>query len=203
MAKPARRTKEVAEKSHLNSGRPTGQAETIVPAVPMSNSSGNRDEEDLVDYKPEDPSCVLPAEGDISEPEGPLLTPEHLRAEMLFSTDVLGSDEADDAPMAGQKRRPNIPEEEEQRRKAPKDESAASLRRGGKSVIPCKDDSVANLPRSTSGGSKSTDDKDESAAPLRKGGKSVIPAKRDDLAKLPTSTLEGSKSSYQPDGVGL
>jgi hypothetical protein len=85
-------------------------------------------------------------------------------------------------------------------RKAPNDESAASLRRGGKSVIPRKDDSVANLPGSTSGGSKPTYDKDDSAAPLRKGGKSVIPAKRDDLANLPTSTLEGSKSSDQPDG---
>ncbi len=59
---------------------------------------------------------------------------------------------------------------------------------------------MATLPRSTSGGSKPTDDKDESAAPKRKGGKSVIPAKRDDLANLPTSTLDGSKSSDQPDG---
>jgi hypothetical protein len=51
----------------------------------------------------------------------------------------------------GQKHRPDFPEEEEQQRKASKDESVASLRRGDKSVIPCKDDTVANLPRSTSG----------------------------------------------------
>jgi hypothetical protein len=74
--------------------------------------------------------------------------------------------------MAGQKRRPNSPEDE-LRRKAPKDDSAASLRRGGKSVLPFKDDNVANLPRTASGGSKPTPDEDESPAPLRKGGKSV------------------------------
>jgi hypothetical protein len=195
-----RRTKKVAKKSHLNSGRPTGQAENNVPTVPTSYSSGSRDEEDLVNYEPEDPLCFSPAEDDISEPEDPLLTPEHIRAEMLSSTDVLGSDEADDAPMAGQKRPPNFPEGEEQRRKAAKDESAASLRRSGKSVIPCKDDSVANLPRSTSGGSKSADEKDDSAAPPRKGGKSAIPAKRDEnVANLPRTTSGESKSAIDKD----
>ncbi len=82
MKKPARRTKKMAKKSHLNSGRPTGQAENNVPAVPTSYSSGYRDEEDLVDYEPEDPPCFSPAEDDISEPEDPVLTPEHLRAEI-------------------------------------------------------------------------------------------------------------------------
>ncbi len=60
---------------------------------------------------------------------------------------------------------------------------------------------MANLPRITSGGSKSAIDKDESAAPPRKGGKTFFPAKRDDdLANLPIiSTLEGSKPT-DPDG---
>ncbi len=104
-----------------------------------------------------------------------------------------GMIEADDAPIAGQKSHPNFPEEEEQRRKAAKDESAASLRRGGKFAIPCKNDSVANLPRSTSGGSKSTDDKDDLAAPPRKGGKSVIPGKTGRRSGKPTNKHFGGK----------
>jgi hypothetical protein len=82
-----------------------------------------------------------------------------------------------------------------------KDESAAPPRKGSKTVIPAEqDESVANLPRITSGGSKSAFDKDELEAPSRKGGKSIIPAKRDDdLANLPISTLEGCKPT-DPDG---
>ncbi len=54
----------MAKKSHINSGRPTGQAEKKIPAVPTSYSTGYRDEEDLVDYEPEDPPCFSPAEND-------------------------------------------------------------------------------------------------------------------------------------------
>jgi hypothetical protein len=184
----------------MSTGKPAEQAEKKAPAVLSNVSTSWREEEELVDYEPETPLSFSPAVEDLSDPDDRPRTPVPGKADSSSPEYEFGVIEADNAPMAGQKRRPNFPEEEEQRRKAPKDESAASLRRCGKSVIPCKDDSVTNLPRSTSGGSKPTDDKDESAAPLRKGGKSVIPAKRDDLANLPTSTLEGSKSSDQPDG---
>jgi hypothetical protein len=40
---------------------------------------------------------------------------------------------------------------------------------------------LANLPRSTLGGSKSASDKDDSTAPAKGGGKSFIPGKRDDI----------------------
>jgi hypothetical protein len=105
--------------------------------------------------------------------------------------------------MAGRKRRRNfqqLPDKDD----IFKDESAALPRKGGKSVISAEaDESVATLPRITSGGSKSAIDKYESAAPPKKGGKSVIPAKRDDdLATLPISTLKGSKPT-DPDGRRL
>ncbi len=57
MEKPARRTKKVAKKSHLNTGKPTEQAEKKVPAIPTSYSTNWRDEEELVNYEPEDPPC--------------------------------------------------------------------------------------------------------------------------------------------------
>ncbi len=76
--------------------------------------------------------------------------------------------------MAGRKRHRNFRQPDD-KDDILKDESAASPWKGGKTVIPAEQDEiVANLPRSTSGGSKPTADKDESAAPLiRKGGKSV------------------------------
>ncbi len=104
-----------------------------------------------MDYEPESPPSFSPAVEELSDPDDRPRTPVPGQADSSSPEYDFGVNEADDAPMAGQKCRPNFSEEEEQRRKAAKDESAASLRRGGKSVIPCKDDSVANLPRSTLG----------------------------------------------------
>jgi hypothetical protein len=75
MEKPARRTKKVAKKSHLNTGKPTEQAGKKVPAIPTSYSTSWRDEEELVDYEPEDPLCFSPPEDDISEPDDRPRTP--------------------------------------------------------------------------------------------------------------------------------
>ncbi len=55
----------MAKKSHLNTSKPTEQAEKKVPAIPTSYSTSWRDEEELVDYEPEDPPCFSPAEDDI------------------------------------------------------------------------------------------------------------------------------------------
>jgi hypothetical protein len=102
--------------------------------------------------------------------------------------------------MAGQKRRPNSPHGDELRRKAPKDESAASLRRGGKSVISAEaDESVATLPRTALEVSKSAIGKEESAASLRRGGKSVLPFKDDNVANLPRTASGGSKPTRDED----
>jgi hypothetical protein len=54
MKPSARRTKKMAKKSVLNTGKPAGQAEKGVPAVPTSDITGWRDEEELVDYEPDD-----------------------------------------------------------------------------------------------------------------------------------------------------
>jgi hypothetical protein len=51
MEKTARKTKKMARKSFLNTGKPAGQAEKKVPAVPTSYSTGWREEEELVDYE--------------------------------------------------------------------------------------------------------------------------------------------------------
>jgi hypothetical protein len=55
MEKPARRTKKMAKKSLLNTGKPAEQAEKKAPAVPANNSTSWREEEELVDYEPESP----------------------------------------------------------------------------------------------------------------------------------------------------
>ncbi len=131
--------------------KPAEQAEKKAPAVPTNVSTSWRDEEELVDYEPETPPSFSPTVEKLSDPDDRPRTPVPGQADSSSPEYEFGVIEADDAPTAEQKRRPNFSEEEDQRRKAPKDESAASLRRGGKSVIPCKDDSVANLPGSTSG----------------------------------------------------
>jgi hypothetical protein len=52
-----RRTKNMAKKSHLNTGKTAAQAEKKIPAVQQaaSQSTSWRDEEELVDYEPESP----------------------------------------------------------------------------------------------------------------------------------------------------
>ncbi len=104
------------------------QAEKKIPAVPAGHSTGRRDEEELVEYESGIQPSFSPAEEDISEPEDRLRTPVPEQDGSSSPDYDFGDVAADDAPMAGQKRRPNSPEDE-QRRKAPKDESAASLRK--------------------------------------------------------------------------
>ncbi len=63
MEKPTRRVKKVAKKSHLNTGKPTEQADKKVPAIPTSISTNWRDEEKLVDYESDiQPSFLQPKE---------------------------------------------------------------------------------------------------------------------------------------------
>ncbi len=169
MEKPARRVKKVAKKSPLNTGKPTKQAEKRVPAIPISISTNWRDEEKLVDYEPENPPCFSPHDDDVSEPGESPRIPLPGQADNSSPDYEFGGEAEDDAPMAGQKLRPNSPEDD-LRRKASKDELAASLRRDGKSIPFLKDDIVANPPGTApGGGSQPTPDKDESAASLRRG----------------------------------
>ncbi len=65
----------MVKKSLLNTGKPTEQAEKKVPAIPISISTNWRDEEELVDYEPEDPPCFSPHEDDVSEPDDSPRTP--------------------------------------------------------------------------------------------------------------------------------
>ncbi len=189
-----RKTKKTAKKSALNTGKTAVQAERKIPAVPARHSTNWRDEEELVNYEPESPPSFSPAVEEFPEPEDRLRTPVPGQADSSSPEYEFNGKAADDAPMAGQKRRRNFRQPDD-KDESIKDESAALPRKGGKSVISAEaNESVATLPRITSGGSKSAIDKDELAAPPRKGGKSIIPAMRDeDLAALLISTLEGSK----------
>jgi hypothetical protein len=129
----------MAKKSHLNTAKTAPQAEKKIPAVLASHSTRWRDEEDLVDYESETPPSFSPVVEEFSEPEDLLLcTPVSEQADSSSPEYEFGGKAADDAPMAGQKRRPNSPQGDELRRKAPKDESAAHPKKGGKSVIPGK-----------------------------------------------------------------
>jgi hypothetical protein len=56
-----RRTKKMAKNSALNTGKTAIQAEKKTPAVPASQSTSWRDEEELVDYEPESPPSFSPA----------------------------------------------------------------------------------------------------------------------------------------------
>jgi hypothetical protein len=75
MEKPAKRVKKVAKKSLQNTSKPTGQAEKRIPAIPISISTNWRDEEERVDYEPEDQPCFSPHEDDVSEPGDSPRTP--------------------------------------------------------------------------------------------------------------------------------
>ncbi len=133
MEKPARRVKKVAKKSLVNTSKPKVQAKEKVPAIPVDVSTGWREEEELLDYESEHQPCFSPA-GDISEPEDRLRTPIPGQANSSSPDYEFGAGTANDAPMAGQKRHPNFPEDE-QRRKAPKDDArriSAALPNGGR-----------------------------------------------------------------------
>ncbi len=143
----------MARKSALNTAKTAAQAEKKIPAVLASHSTSWRDEEELVDYESEIQPSFSPAVEAISEPEDRVRTPVPGQEGNSSPDYDFGDVAADDAPMAGQKRRPNFPEDGLQR-KAPKDDSAASLRRGGKSIPFLKDDVVANLPGTAPEGSK-------------------------------------------------
>ncbi len=95
----------MAKKSFLNTGKPAGQAEKKVPVVPTSYSTSWRDEEELVDYEPEDPPTFSSTVEELSEPEDRLLTPEQGPADNSRPEDDLGANPAEDAAMVGQKRR--------------------------------------------------------------------------------------------------
>ncbi len=193
--------KKVAKKSLLNTSKPKGQAEKRVPAIPINISTNWRDEEEeRVDYEPEDQPCFSPHEDDVSEPGDSPRTPIPGQADSSSPDYEFGGGAANDAPMAGQKRRSNSPEDE-LRRKAPKDELAASLRRGGKSIPLFKDDIiVANPPGTAPGGSQPTQDKDELAASLRRGRKPIPLFKDDNIVANPPGTApEGSQSTQDKD----
>jgi hypothetical protein len=64
-----RRTKKMARKSALNTGKTAVQAEKKTSAVPASQPTNWHDEEELVDYEPESSPSFSPAVEEFSEPE--------------------------------------------------------------------------------------------------------------------------------------
>jgi hypothetical protein len=95
----------MAKKSHFNTGKTAVQAEKKTPAVRASQSASWRDEEELVDYKPESPPSLSPAVEDFSEPEDRLRTPVPGHADDSASDEDFRENPAEDAAMAGRKRR--------------------------------------------------------------------------------------------------
>ncbi len=90
---------------------------------------------------------------DISEPGDSPRTPVPGQADSSSPDYEFGEGTADDAPMAGQKRRQNSPEDE-QRRKASKDDLAASLKKDAPvHVMPNARRIPAALPSGGSGNS--------------------------------------------------
>jgi hypothetical protein len=170
----AKLTNKIAKKSVLNKGKTAGQAETRVPTVPAIDLTSWRDEEERVDYEPEDPPTFSPAEDDYSVPEDRLPTPEQGSANTSPSKDDLPAYPAEDAVMVGRKRRPNFPEEKEQRRKVARDDVAALPESDGKTL---------------------DTDRDEVAALSRSGRKPLAIDRDDVVATHPKSSLGGNKSS--------
>jgi hypothetical protein len=205
-----RRIKKMAKKSMLGEGHPTGRAAKSNPVLPTGNNTSWRDEEELVDYDPEDPPSCSPVEDDILVPEDRAPTPEQGSADISSTKDDLSAYPAEEAVLVGRKRRQNLPEGEEQSRKAARDKSADLPRSGGKPVYNDRDKSAA-LPRSggkpvyidrdesaalpRSGGKPVYIDRDESAALPRSGGKPVYIDRDDVLATCSNTTLRGNKSS--------
>ncbi len=81
-----------------------------------SHPTSWRDEEELVDYEPDIQPSFSPAVEAISEPEDRVRTPVPGQAGNSSPEYDFGAVTADDAPMAGQKRRPNSPEDELRRK---------------------------------------------------------------------------------------
>jgi hypothetical protein len=111
MEPTGRRTKKLAKKSHLNTEKTAGQAEKKAPAVPTSYSTSWRDEEELVDYKPESPPSFSPTVEKLSEPEDFVRTPVPGQANNSTSNDDFCANPVEDAAMGergGRKRRQNL-----------------------------------------------------------------------------------------------
>ncbi len=113
MEKPARRVKKVAKKSLMHTSKSKEQAKKKVPAIPVDVSTGWREEEELLDYESEHQPCFSPHVDDISEPGDSLRTPIPGQADSSSPDYEFSAGTADDAPMAGQKRHPNSPEDEQ------------------------------------------------------------------------------------------
>jgi hypothetical protein len=175
-----RRTKKMAKKSALNTRK---TAEKKISAVPiMSNSTSWRDEEEQVDYEPETPPSLSPVVNDNSEPEDRLRTPVPGEADDSDPDGGFCEIPAEDAFMAGTKRR-RISQQLPNKDDVAKDVMTALPRKGSKAFYSAEADEddkdvMAALPRK---GDKTfysaeadEEDKDVMAALSRKGGKTFF-----------------------------
>ncbi len=141
-----KRTKKMVKKSMLGGGQSTRRAAESVPVLPTGNNTSWRDEEELVDYEPEDPPSYSPDDDDILLRKDRAPNPEQGSADISPSKDNLPAYQAEEAVLAGRKRCQKLPEEEEQNRKATRDKSSALPRSGGKPVYIDRDDVLATRP---------------------------------------------------------
>jgi hypothetical protein len=180
----------MAKKSAFNTRKTAEPAEKKFSSVPMNNSTSWRDEEEQVDYEPETPPSLYPVVDDNSEPEDRLRTPVPGETDDSDPDDGFCKIPAEDAVMAGTKRR-RISQQLPNKGDVAKDLMAALPRKGGKTFYSAEadedDKDVMALPRKSGKtffpAKADDDDKDVMAAPPRKGGKTVFPAEADDVGE--------------------
>jgi hypothetical protein len=100
----AKKTKKKARKFVFGEGRSTGQGGKQVPLLPADIQSAWQDEEDLVDYEPEEPAAFSPIQDDVSVQGDHTSTLEEGPHDFPPNTDDFPAFSAEDGHMAGRKR---------------------------------------------------------------------------------------------------
>jgi hypothetical protein len=127
-----RRTKKRAKKSILGEGQPAGRASKSAQDVSKSNFTSWRDEEELVDYEPEEPATFSPMKDDISASEKGTVALQDDPAEFPPISNNFPAYPAEATNVAGRKRSQKVLEEEETSRKTSKSIGvSAALPMGG------------------------------------------------------------------------
>jgi hypothetical protein len=103
------KTRTKAKKASSGGGRSSGRGEKQVVTFPADIQADWRDEEELVDYEPEEPPSFSPIQDDMSVQEDRTPTLEEEPHYFAPDTDKLPASLAEDEPMAGRKRSLTFP----------------------------------------------------------------------------------------------
>jgi hypothetical protein len=100
----AKSTRKKAKKASSGGDRSSGRGEKQVATSPADIQSDWRDEEELVDYEPEEPPSFSPIQDYMSAQEDHTPTQEEEPQYFSLDTEDLPASLAEDDPMAGRKR---------------------------------------------------------------------------------------------------